>query len=57
MDVFMLILGGLLSIFLLLLSIALFELNKADIDKKIKIAVKKETTKIIRQINKERMNY
>ena len=57
MEVFVMLVGVLMIIFLILMSIAMYEMIKEDDEKRIRIEVKKEVAKIIKQINKERMNY
>lgn len=57
MGVFIMLVGVLMLIFLILMSMAMYEMIKEDNEKRIRIAVKKEVSKIIKQINKERMNY
>ena len=57
MGVFIMLVGVLMLIFLILMSMAMYEMIKEDNEKIIRIEVKKEVSKIIKQINKERMNY
>ena len=57
MGVFIMLVGVLMLIFLILMSMAMYEMIKEDNEKRIRIEVKKEVAKIIKQINKERMNY
>ena len=57
MGVFIMLVGVLMLIFIILMSMAMYEMIKEDNEKIIRIEVKKEVSKIIKQINKERMNY
>ena len=57
MGVFIMLVGVLMLIFIILMSMAMYEVIKEDNEKRIRIEVKKEVSKIIKQINKERMNY